>query len=239
MGLLSVDEKNSILQKRGFYPTAEGKLDKYYDYWFARDFHFIKGISYVELKSTQDETVLQRLFEKDSITPQEVVWRGKLKWAKTFGSSNLPVYYIRPDCLDPYAARYVRVINSIGIRTCYSCDGWHNNPRKARRMFIWFYDRYSYLWHQILCETPSLINTAIWKHNRDSREIFVVLSRNEEKRIKIYNDVNDLAREIEERQDFYVDLKNKVVEKVKGKKKNPLPDIEIEEMLRDAIREFI
>ena len=52
-------------------------------------------------------------------------------------------YDVDPFWLEPFIAKYVRVINRCGMETFFSCDGWHKAPRKSREVTILFSDRYS------------------------------------------------------------------------------------------------
>jgi len=65
---------------------------------------------------------------------------------------NKPVW-VSGALLDPYIARFIHAINSIGIRTIQCCDGWHKNmDASGRYAYIKFPDRYSMLLFWIIEE---------------------------------------------------------------------------------------
>lgn len=69
-----------------------------------------------------------------------------------------------PSQLDPYIARLCNAVNSIGIKTCMSCDGWHKEKlRYSSQMELYMKDRYSVLWFWLIAE---FIFGEYWQNSR-------------------------------------------------------------------------
>lgn len=175
----------------------------------------------------------QLSFEKDSLVNQEAVYKASdEKWAKCFASRPLFGLRIDPLTLEPFVARYVNAINAIGIKTFSSCDGWHKDTSK--NLTIGFRERYSLIWHQIICEKMHL--NSSWSYTK--REGIIKLPKSDEERIKKYIVLNKDAEILEKNQVKLLELKRKVVEALKGKQKKKLSDQEIKALLENTIKEI-
>ena len=182
------------------------------------------------LKDTSDNKFS---FEKDSLVNQEVAYKtSDEKWAKCFAGKPLFGLKIDPLTLEPFVARYVNAINAIGVKTFSSCDGWHKE--KSKNLTIGFKERYSLIWHQIICERMNL--NSSWSYFK--REGIIKLPKSDKDRIKKYIVLNKDAEILEKNQTELLELKRKVVEILKGKQKAKLSDQEIKFLLEKTIEEI-
>lgn len=174
-----------------------------------------RGLKYIA-EEKDINTFLVKYFSKDSVSNQEAFYNGHdQKWAKCFASHNsLCGGYIDPVYLEPFIARYVNAINSIGIKTFSSCDGWHNKPNK-NKMFIAFKERYSKIWHKIIFSIIENTYGIVWSYNRF--EAFINLPTSDKIKIKIYTAINKIAEIIENNRKQLCELKRNTVELLKGK----------------------
>ena len=179
------------------------------------------------------EEIAQKYFRKQSVVNQEKHPNLKdNKWPKSFAGKPLFGVRIKAETLEPFVARYVNAVNSIGAKTCSSCDAWdyQNNDH----MFIVFKERYSMFWHQIIYEKLNL--KSKWVYKGLSGEIH--LPSGDENKIKKYVTLNQDADVIEKNQKQMLVLKGKVIEKLKRKQKTNLSDAEIKRLLIQTIKEI-
>ena len=187
-------EKIDLLIKRGFFPTSSKLIDdKYYNTRkdVKRNTHLKERISVPQLVSISIEEMEQLLFMKDSMIPMPVtLYSDEKQWRDSFGSYTR-FYDVDPLCLEPYIAKYVRAINRCGIETVYSCDGWHEKPKKSREIVIQFRDRYGWSWHKQLCELNSINEYCPWEYINEGAGYCVIISllRDDKQKLEIYNQV--------------------------------------------------
>lgn len=184
------------------------------------------------------------LFKKDSVVSHDETIRFPKqihRWQNTFGSSQY-LWPRMPDVtiLEPFIARYILAVNSIGSRTNYSCDGWHSDPNKTKAIYFRTADRYSLIWIKIVDEHALEDKTIGWKYlfheNQDVTEAPIYeaslkLPKDDRGKLAIYDRINKAAAEIESKRDFLRDSKIRVVEELKGKHKNGLTVEEVERLM--------
>lgn len=178
---------------------------------------------------------LLSFFEKDAVSNYEVTWFDRTnhinKWTKSFASNRIRGNYISPRVLEPFVARYVIAINNIGIKTFYSCDGWH--CKSENMLKIGFADRNSMVWHKIV---SSMVEDGIsisWCYEYPM--VTLKLPENDENRLKCFELVNRRAEFFEVNNEKFLKMKMDLVGKVKGKPKNMLTDEELEEFLKNYL----
>ena len=132
-------------------------------------------------------------------------------------------------------ARYVLAINKIGIKTTTSCDGWHEYSNN--RLLIGFKERYSRIWHKIICSYNKGYIPIDWKYNNN--EVCMDLPKSDKGKINKYITLNKNAEFLELHQDELLELKRNVILVLKGKEKNSLTDCEIEALLVNTIKLLI
>ncbi len=187
----------------------------------------------IEVEEKDLKTFLERYFGKDSVIEQEVFYYGhNEKWAKCFASNRLQDNYVDSLDLDPFVARYVLAINKIGIKTYLSCDGWHK--LSGNQLLIGFKERYSRIWHKIICSYFKDYIPLNWKY--DGNVANIDLPKNDKGKINTYINVNKNAELFELHQKELLKLKENVILTLKGQKKNSLTDDEIEVLLINAIK---
>lgn len=204
--------------------TFEENLDIIAKYRGASDVNNIKN--YCELLA---------LFEKDVVQNFEVTWLDRTnhinKWVKSFASNRIKGNYVSPKVLDPFAARYIGAINNIGIKTFYSCDGWH---QKTNNLFkVGFMDRNSMVWHKIITSKAQDGNELLWDYKYPMAVLR--LPCNDEDKLKIYDLINKRAEYFEYNNQIFLDMKIDLLDKLKGIPKNMLTDDELENLMRKKL----
>jgi len=155
----TTEYKNEVLKARGFLvdttPDGGFVFDERSNSSFESDI-------YMKYLSAQDDE-LEKLFLKNSAYSSDGAdgYRALDNWKHCFASCN----HRLGDTIctlhaDPFIARYVKALSTIGIHTAMSCDGWHdkqiNDRGPGRGMFtnnpVWivFHDRFSLIWLRIL-----------------------------------------------------------------------------------------
>ena len=181
------------------------------------------------IKENDIPSFLNTYFLKDSVPISETSNKTKSKkWIKGFGGKPLWGFKINPLKLDPFVARYVNALNLIGAKTNSSCDGWHKEHRDY--LYIEFLDRYSMLWHKINILPQSELH---WEYI--DNYIRLPLPKSDISKIRLYIKVNKEAEYIETHSEKILKLKEIVVNKLKGIKKSPLSNIEVEALLKEVI----
>ena len=192
------------------------------------------------LKNSTRETdteILERYFSKDSVSTTEQGPRKRYKdWAYCFAGNPIWGVRIDPLTLDPFVARYVNAANRIGAKTLSSCDGWHEEKERSKVLFITFKERYSWIWHKLMFERLEDKYKIEWSYIDNA--IVLKLPSTDEGKIRKYIAVNKVAEEFENHRSEMLDLKQKVINRLKGKTKNSLSDSEIETLLRATIKEI-
>jgi hypothetical protein len=136
------------LRKRGF-DIKDESVEQYFKSYKGE--WQITTCSKDEIWKIKDVDVLkQKLFAKDSM---------HYNFACTATSSsyddfkNYDFSTVEASVLDPYIARFVHAINSVGVHTIMSCDGWHERRgEKNTVMKLWMYERYSVIWFWLIAE---------------------------------------------------------------------------------------
>lgn len=185
-----------------------------------------------DINSINEYCELLSFFEKDAVSNHEVTWFDRTnrinKWTKSFASNRIRGNYISPRVLEPFIARYVIAINNIGIKTFYSCDGWHCKSNNLIK--IGFTDRNSMIWHKII---SSMVDDGIsisWCYEYPMA--ILKLPDNDEGKLKCFNLVNKRAEFLEVNSEKFLKMKIDLLEKIKGKPKNMLTDDELEAFLK-------
>ena len=180
-------------------------------------------------------TFLDKYFSKDSIKNQErYLVDHNQKWAKCFAGKPIWGIKVDPLKLEPFVARYVNALNGIGAKTNSSCDGWHKERKTM--LFVEFKDRYSLIWHKLMCNRLDDDNGIKWEHKGNTS--ILKLPSNDEKRIEKYLCLNKNAEAFESMSKELLELKHKVLIKAKNKVKNNLSDEEAEKWIARLIEEI-
>ena len=178
-------------------------------------------------------------FAKDSVANFEVtdysVVSRKNDWANHFASSHLKGKYISPSKLEPFVARYVLAINSVGAKTNFSCDGWHKKTKNE--WSVAFVERNSALWHKIIFEYVCSTLHIQLKMNFDKNFAFVTLPPSDDKKICEYIKINKIAEYIEKNQSLFLNAKSKMIEKLKNLPKNCLSDEDLYFLMKKTIKD--
>lgn len=179
---------------------------------------------------------LEKYFSKDSVDNFEVTtfdhWN---KWTKSFASNMLEGEHINPLSLEPFVARYVIAINKAGVKTYYSCDGWHKDSEHVLK--IGFKERYSKIWHKIICSLLNDNNGVSWRY--DGVLAILDLPKTDKGKIEKYKALNKKAEEIEVLQTKLIDIKKKLVSELKNKVKNNLSDEDIEKCMNAIVNQIL
>lgn len=180
---------------------------------------------------------LNKYFSKDSISNQERGPEDKYeRWPKSFAGKPLWGIRINPLELEPFIARYVNAVNQIGAKTLSSCDGWHDICPNERKAHILFKDRYSRIWHKIMCSRLENNHNVKWIY--EGNKASLMLPKTDKGKIETYIALNKNAEEFERNHNQILDIKEKIVLIAKGKKKSILSDKEVEEWLVNLINDI-
>lgn len=168
------DEKViELLLTRGF--LIDFVQDKYYlsDNGHKLDSHYLdnllqkQGIGVVEneriiIKNSSRYAFLENEFEGDNnkigyeVCPRNYDWS---YFRHRYHGHKVPV-----QDLEPFIARYVRALSSVGVTMVGSCDGNHLDKKYA---FLQYGDCGSSTWHRLLCEALEKQGIRLnWKNNR-------------------------------------------------------------------------
>ena len=159
-GAVQMDKKQ-ILLKRGFgaHDIATG-FAEYKGNWN------ISTITKKQLMTASDAKQLNRLFDMDSVDNNNwcCTYYG---YSFDFFAKDISPFEVAPSELDPYIARLCKAVNSIGVKTCMSCDGWHKDDSfNVRLMKLYMTDRYSVIWFWLITE---YIFGEYWQHSQPLR----------------------------------------------------------------------
>lgn len=224
-------DRIELLRYRGFYSKTDKADDYYNDNRELLSLSFFQSdIRLLELFRMPYEKMKEQLFSKDSVIPQEVCFIDEKMWHSSFGGSKM-FYDVRPDCLEPYISRYVRIINRCGMKTFYSCDGWHRASHKSREMVIIFEDRYSWIWHKIICEQLDYVK---WEYGK--RLVRISLPHHDSGKLCIYEKVNNAAELFENNCSYLKSLKRQVIDSIEDTSIyiDIYSDEEVEDIIRNA-----
>lgn len=236
---LSLD-KMKLLEKRGFFPTTSGLIDDTY-YTIRKEIrrhtHLQEMLSVQDLVNMSFDDMERVLFMKDSMIGMPVTFLyGENRWIDTFGGYR-KFFDVDPLCLEPFIAKYVRSINRCGMETFFSCDGWHKRPGKSREIVILFRDRYSWIWHKVICKLNNIEEFCCWEHKNEGSEPLsrIRLPRDDERKIQIYNGVLLAA-------DMFIDnivllkrLKTSFLLNVHASEIDALSDCGVEEKMKEFL----
>ena len=226
--------KIELLKRRGFYASID-HIDDYsrtIDNLSSSIFR-VDGIKWIDIIRKPIEEMEEKLFSKDSVFPQEVCSHYNLKFNDLFAGNHI-FYDVEPTCLEPYIARYVRAINRCGMKSNFSCDGWHERYRKSIEIIIFMEDRYSRIWHKLICKKMRLLQ---WRG--DNNGAFLTLPREDDKRIMLYNKINSDAESIENAKDKLKELKRYMIEKCRFVDVDSYTNEEVEAIMGEVIENFI
>ena len=194
----------------------------------------IRGLNTIDTTDSID-SFLDEYFSEDSIKNQErYLVAHNQKWAKCFAGKPIWGIKVDPLKLEPFVARYVNALNGIGAKTNSSCDGWHKDRRSE--LFVEFKDRYSLIWHKLMCKRLNDDNGIKWEHAGNTSTL--KLPSSDEKRIEKYLRLNKNAEAFENMSDELLELKRKVLIRAKNKVKNNLSDEEAERWMASLIEEI-
>ncbi len=236
---LSLD-KIKLLEKRGFFPTSSGLIDdKYYTIRkeIRRNTHLQGMLSVQDLVDMSFDEMERVLFMKDSVIGMPVTFMyDENRWIDTFGGYR-QFYDVDPLCLEPYISKYVRVINRCGMETFFSCDGWHKKPSKSREMVILFRDRYSWIWHKVMCKLNNIEEFCCWEHNNEGSEPLsrIRLPGDDKRKIQIYDGVQLAADMFVKNFDLLKRSKKSFLLNVHASEIDDLSDCEIEENMMEFL----
>lgn len=231
------DDKIKLLEKRGFFPTSDGLID---DTYYAIKKDLTKSTSLRQYRSVKDlielpyEDMERVLFMKDSMIAIEVCFfYGDARLLSSFNGQKR-FYDVDPLYLEPFIARYVRAINRCGMETFYSCDGWHKRPDKSQELVILFRDRYSWIWHMVLCEYNNIDGLCHWEHTIDGSMYLsrIQLPKDDKDKKQIYSRVLAAADEFLNKCNILKELKNSFLSAGYPSRIDSFSDSEVEEIIR-------
>lgn len=238
------EDKLVLLRRRGFFPTSTGLIDDVY-YEFTSSINaptHLKGdLSIKQLVEMACEDMEEVLFKKDSTIAMPVTFNfNEPYWDDSFGEYKR-YCDVEPLCLEPYIARYIRAINRCGMKTFYSCDGWHNSPAKSKELVILFSDRYSWIWHKLMYKRSYIQKVCNWEHKHSGSDLVarIVLPIKDDGKLKVYNQIITVANTIIENSDYLISLKEHVVQNIFGVEINSLTDSEAEKKIEDVLSMLI
>lgn len=229
-----------ILEKRGLFPTLSGLIDDTYYVTrkeIIRHTHLKGGISVQQLIKMSFEELERILFMKDSVTGMPVTFfYDELGWGESFGGEKM-FYDVNPFFLEPYIAKYVRAINRCGMKTFYSCDGWHKSIEKSKELVVLFRDRYSWIWHKLVCKLINIQEYCCWEHEKGGAEHIarIRLHREDEQKIQVYNRLLLAADIVVENYVFLKKMKESFLSCNYGFEMDTLSDYETEKRIRDFV----
>ena len=227
-----------IFEKRGLFPTLSGLIDDTYYTTrkeITRHTHLKGGISVQKLINMSFEELERILFMKDSVMGMPVTFFFfYLRWAESFGGNN-KFYDVNPFFLEPYTAKYVRAINRCGMKTFYSCDGWHKRIEKSKELVMLFRDRYSWSWHKIICKLINTQEYCCWEYEKEGVDYIarIRLHREDEKKIQVYNRLLLAADKVVENCVNFKKMKESFISCNHGFEMDMLSDYETEKRMRD------
>lgn len=234
------NDKKNLLKRRGFFPTMSNLIDDTF-YTTRKDVkritHLNESLSVLQLVNLSVDEMEKVLYKKDSMAYMEVSFYHDEKiWNDSFAGYKL-FYDVDPLCLEPYIARYIRMINRCGMETFFSCDGWHEKPEKSREMVILFRDRYAWLWHKQLCEIIEIGEYCLWKHVNEGSDYIarIKLPREDKQKIQIYNQIERAAEIFDKEEANLKKLKESIVCEVRANDMDTLSNNEIESIFRKHI----
>lgn len=153
--------KKQLLLRRGF--SEEDIANDFAEY--TSDWN-ISTITKEQVISASDTQQLTKLFSMDSVETKSwcCTYYG---YSFDYFAQDITEFRVSPSELDPHIARLCKAVNSIGVKTCMSCDGWHKNePSGIRCMKLYMTDRYSVIWFWLITE---FIFGEYWQHNQPLR----------------------------------------------------------------------
>lgn len=120
--------------------------------------------------------------------------------------------------LEPFIARYIKALSSIGIDTSMSCDGNHSGDIQSQSMkvSVTFNSKYDQIWHKIVSEFV-LHQQNIWNYGKKNN---VILYYNESTQLEKYLTILDDANQIYDNRLVLRELKNKTNKLAQIKQKN-------------------
>lgn len=197
----------------------------------------IRGLREEDIKGMNLDAFLTKYFAKDSGRHFETDTSSEkwVPWKKWFGANNALARYVSPKDLDPFVARYVMAINRAGAFTCCSCDGWH--AYSENKLSILLTDRYSKIWHGIIASFLKDDHGIHWEIN--DRELSLKLPKSDEGKIKAYLALNKMAEEIERLGPQLLDLKERMVDKMRGETKDTLSDEAIDCRMKAVVEDLL
>lgn len=196
-----------------------------------------RGIRYT-IEESDIRALIKKYFSKDSVPGTCSFFNGNYEvWTKCFASSTLADTYVDPLMLDPFIARYIIAINKIGIKTCFSCDGWHTDPKKNKIVII-FKEHYSKVYHKVIYEKYSK-HYLMWNYNEPGNAISIWLPKEDDSKLEMYDCINKDAEFFEENEERLFNLKKELVKKLKGRSKNNLNNDQIERLFKQTLKELL
>ena len=195
--------KICILRRRGYSIdlTDERKIKLNY---FAHEYDDV--LKYIKLPVEQ---LIAELFSIDSVENYPVCCRDYSKWGDLFGNNTLYGEKVKIKCLEPFVARLIRALALCGIFTFYSCDGWHFQGSKNRKLVVLFSERYSQLWFKTLIE-------------------------NDENRINVYRRIDAMAEIFYRKRKYFQRCKTLLKQHIIGLPKSSLTDDELLKLFFDV-----
>ena len=135
-----------ILLYRGF---SEEDIDTNFENYTGQ--WNIKTITKEEISNSPSPEQLRELFAMDSLEYTE--------WCATYPhlsfnyfADKIEPFNVSASELDPFIARLCIAINSIGVKTTMSCDGWHKDNASSNQMKLYMRDRYSVIWFWLITQ---------------------------------------------------------------------------------------
>lgn len=220
-------EKRELLTQRGFR-IGNQDIETYFANYEGR--WRIRTISKEEVvKETDLQLLKKKLFAKDSIEPS--INSTVLYDTFDFFAEPIQPFQVAASELDPYIARFVTVVNEIGVKTLMSCDGWHRNQDQySREVRLWMYDRFSVYWLWLITEyvfgetwiRSKADDYAMWKNkwqpdnSRDYEypfeqcKMIIDIERGDER--KVYDKIQRYAEYLEQNRELLLRIREKWIQ---------------------------
>lgn len=218
--------KICILRRRGYSIdlTDERKIKLNY---FAHEYDDV--LKYIKLPVEQ---LIAELFSIDSVENYPVCCRDYSKWGDLFGNNTLYGEKVKIKCLEPFVARLIRALALCGIFTFYSCDGWHFQGSKNRKLVVLFSERYSQLWFKTLIENDEELKMIDLNYICEKCEFCINL--NDENRINVYRRIDAMAEIFYRKRKYFQRCKTLLKQHIIGLPKSSLTDDELLKLFFDG-----
>lgn len=155
---------------------------------------YISG-SLITIQNIVPLSILDKLYKNIYIGIEEHHNYAHYSWDMSFRrkyGEKVPAVF-----LEPYIARYVKAISSIGIMTYACCDGAHYN-RKTSELYVMHQGIYDLYWHKIILNYyfDNILQNIKWEINKSKFDFKFSCNYIAEDAVEVFYQINKLAKEI-------------------------------------------